>query len=328
MVDKNNKWVLVTGGAGFIGSHVCEALLKRGRNVLVIDNFDQFYSKEKKDKNLREISRVARQGQAAFQFIETDILDITPASFDSFPLESVIHLAGKAGVRPSLEDPDGYFRANVTGTLRVLDLAVARKNLPVIFGSSSSVYGNDSVVPFSENQPAVLPISPYAATKRSAELICATNCHLYGLKIAMLRFFTVFGPRQRPDLAIHKFAKLIEDEKPITLFGNGKTSRDYTYCDDIVRGVLAAESWLRDQPAGTCEIFNLGGSQPVSLLNLVEALELALDKKAKIKWEDKQPGDVERTFADITKAAQKLGYAPQIQLHEGLKSFVSWMRTK
>lgn len=238
----------------------------------------------------------------------------------------MVHLAGKAGVRPSLSDPTGYFRVNVTGTLRLLEICRELAVKSFILGSSSSVYGDDTPVPFREDSNAAKPISPYAASKRSAELICHTYSHLYEMHIAILRFFTVYGPRQRPDLAIHKFSKLIEKASAIELFGDGSTSRDYTFVSDIVDGVLAAEKWAVTKEAPCCETFNLGGSNPISLSRLVELIEKALGKKAKVDWKERQPGDVERTYADVAKSQSVLGYRPRISIEEGVSLFVQWLR--
>jgi UDP-glucuronate 4-epimerase len=216
---------------------------------------------------------------------------------------------------------------NALGTVRLLELCREKDTKAFVLGSSSSVYGDDTPVPFKEDYPAVRPISPYAASKRSAELFCSTFAHLYGIRMALLRFFTVFGPRQRPDLAIHKFAKLIQAGSPIELFGDGSTSRDYTFVTDIVSGVLSAEKWALNAPSHSCELFNLGGSHPIALSQLVKILENALDRKAKVNSLGKQPGDVERTYADVSKSKTLLGYEPKVGFEEGVKQFVNWMRS-
>jgi UDP-glucuronate 4-epimerase len=242
-------------------------------------------------------------------------------------VDSVIHLAAKAGVRPSIDNPDGYIQANIVGTMRLLDWCRLSEVSEFVFGSSSSVYGDDSPVPFSEDARCDRPISPYAATKRAGELLCVNYSHLYQFKIACLRFFTVYGPRQRPDLAIRKFCSLISKGQAITLFGDGSTERDYTYCTDIVRGVMGARSWLQAQEPGTFDIFNLGGSRTTSLKQLVQYIEDAIGKKAVINWQPNQPGDVFRTFANTAKAQQALGYEPQVPIDKGIAQFVEWFRS-
>lgn len=308
---------LVTGAAGFIGSHLCEALLARGDTVVGLDNFDDFYSPAIKRANLSAAMRSDR-----FRLVEGDIRDAAAvdAAIGS-GVDIIVHLAARAGVRPSIEQPLLYQDVNITGTGVLLEAARRHGIRKFIFASSSSVYGNSPKVPFSETDNVDRPISPYAASKKAGELICHTYHHLFGIDITCLRFFTVYGPRQRPDLAIHKFARLIEAGQPIPVFGDGSMRRDYTYVGDIVAGVLAAMDRI-----GGYHIYNLGNSSPVSLAELIEALEKALGKRAQIQRLPVQPGDVERTYADIETSRRELGYAPATPLAEGLAAFVAWMR--
>jgi UDP-glucuronate 4-epimerase len=310
--------VLVTGAAGFIGSHAAERLIGEGFRVVGVDNFCDFYDRRWKEMNLRSISDAVRVE-------EIDIVDgprIDRLVQAARPA-AILHLAAMAGVRPSIEQPAYYARVNVEGTTHLLEAARRHGVGRFIFASSSSVYGNLRHVPFREEDDVGEPISPYAATKRAGELICYTFHHLYKLPVTCLRFFTVYGPRQRPDLAIHKFTRLIDRGSPIPFFGDGSTSRDYTYVDDTVAGVLGA---LRRLPERGYRIYNLGGSHPVSLKELVEAIELALGKRAILDRRPSQPGDVDRTFADITRAQRELGYNPTTPLNQGLERFVAWFR--
>lgn len=311
--------VLVTGGAGFIGSHVCEALLARGTPVIAVDNFDEFYEPAVKRRNVAAC--LARPG---FVLVEGDIRDaeLIEGLFVAHRPAAVIHLAARAGVRPSIEKPLLYQDVNVRGTAVLLEAARKHHVKRFLFAGSSSVYGNNEKVPFSETDNVDHPISPYAATKKAGELLCHTYSHLYRLPITCLRFFTVYGPRQRPDLAIHKFARLIEAGRPIPVFGDGSTSRDYTYIDDIVDGVLRA----LDRCAAY-RIYNLGESRPISLSDLIAALETALGKKAIIDRQPMQPGDVLRTYADVSRACAELGYEPRTPIEVGLERFVAWLRS-
>jgi len=309
---------IVTGAAGFIGSHVSEALLARGWYVTGVDCFDDFYDPAIKRQNISECV-----GDDRFRLIEADIRDeaAMAAVFGSENPDVVVHLAARAGVRPSIERPLLYQDVNVRGTCVLLDAARKSRVPRLIFASSSSVYGNNPKVPFSETDNVDYPISPYAATKKAGELLCHTYHHLFGMNVTCLRFFTVYGPRQRPDLAIHKFTDLIEAGRPIPVFGDGATTRDYTYIADIVNGVLAA--------IDRCEgyhLYNLGNSSPISLTELISAIERALGKKAIIERLPPQPGDVERTFADITRAQADLGYSPRTSIDDGLRIFVRWWR--
>ncbi len=312
--------VLVTGAAGFIGSHVVDALVARGDDVIGIDNFDPFYPRAMKERNLREIGQPAR-----FRFHELDMLDADALAPLLSPDTVLIHLAGKAGVRPSIADAVGYARVNVTGTAAVLEAAHRAGVRRIVFGSSSSVYGDTTPAPFHEDAPAVTPVSPYAATKRAAELLLEALAPLHGFQAASLRFFTVYGPRQRPDLAIHAFARRMTQGQALTLYGDGSQARDYTYFADIVRGVLAATDWTAAAPVGV-DIFNVGGARPVPLQTLVSALASAMGVEPRIEWAPLPAGDVQRTFADLTKSRRVLDYDPRMSLEEGIARFVTWFR--
>ena len=309
---------LVTGGAGFIGSHLMEALLDRGHDVVCLDNFDDFYPRERKEANLRQATQ---KGPVAF--VEGDIRDTNTvaAVFRDHRPQYVVHLAARAGVRPSIQSPMEYLTVNVAGTLNLLQAASEAGVRKFVFGSSSSVYGAANTLPFAEDQDVTRPISPYAASKISCETYCHTYHHLTGMPVVNLRFFTVFGPRQRPDLAINKFVRLMLADESIPVFGDGSTSRDYTFVADIVRGIIAAaESDI------AYDVINLGGSSPVTLSGLIEALEQATGRNAKIQRLPNQPGDVPHTYADVSKAARLLGWQPEISLLEGLRRFVEWYR--
>jgi UDP-glucuronate 4-epimerase len=311
--------ILVTGAAGFIGSHLCEALLERGDRVVGLDNFNDFYDPAIKRANLS--GPLARPG---FALVEGDIRDAAAVArvFREHAPTSVVHLAAMAGVRPSLQDPALYHDVNCTGTAVVLQAARAAGVGRFVFGSSSSVYGGNPKVPFHEDDDVSRPVSPYAATKRANELTCHTFHHLYGMDIACLRFFTVYGPRQRPEMAIHKFVRLTEAGQPLPLFGDGRSERDYTYVDDILDGVLKAH----DQSRGF-RIYNLGESRTISLRDLVAAIGRATGREPRVDWQPPQPGDVPRTYADIGRAKAELGYAPKVDLDEGLRRFVAWYRS-
>ena len=307
---------LVTGAAGFIGSHLCEALIARGTQVTGVDNFDPFYAREVKERNLAGL-RTLR----GFRFVEADV------ARDAVPLEgieAVIHLAAKPGVRPSIEDPASYMEANVTATARLIDAARRMGLTRIVFGSSSSVYGNATPAPFAEDQPAVSPISPYAASKRAGELLAHTFAHLYPLKIICLRFFTVYGPRQRPDLAIHKFTDLIARGRPVRMHGDGSSERDYTYITDCLDGVLAALDWTGRAKPGTVETVNLGGGERVRLDRLIALIADALGKTPQIERHPDQPGDVRLTDADLVHAGRVLGFKPHVGIQEGIRKFVDW----
>ncbi|HEU4387284.1 MAG TPA: NAD-dependent epimerase/dehydratase family protein [Blastocatellia bacterium] len=311
--------ILITGGAGFIGSHLVDRLIARGDRVTVIDNFDRFYDPEIKRANV-----TGHLDNARFELVEADIRDERAVN-DAFThgrFECVVHLAARAGVRPSLEQPLDYASTNVTGTYVLLEAAKRFGVRQFIFGSSSSVYGATSKVPFSEDDPLAGPISPYAATKIAGEAACHAYCHLYGIRTMCLRFFTVYGPRQRPDLAIHKFARLMTSGKPIPVYGDGTSRRDYTYIDDIVDGVLAAIRY----EGGNYDVINLGESHTIDLRGLVSLLETSLGVNATIDWQPSQPGDVPGTFADISKARRLIGYDPQFSIESGIAEFVKWFR--
>jgi UDP-glucuronate 4-epimerase len=311
--------VLVTGAAGFIGSHLSEALTARGDAVTGIDNFDPFYPRAEKERNLRKL-----RTRPSFSFHALDILDADGIARLLTGDSVIVHLAARPGVRPSLADPAGYARVNVEGTAAILRAARDTGVSRIVFGSSSSVYGDDTPAPFREDAAALKPLSPYAATKRGGELLLESMAPLYGFRASALRFFTVFGPRQRPDLAIHAFARRILAGETITLFGDGTQSRDYTYCDDIVAGIIAAIDWTARAPVGL-EIFNLGGSEPVPLKAMVDALGKALGREPRITWAPMQPGDVQHTFADLSKSETMLGYRPRTTFSEGLRRFALWL---
>lgn len=325
------KGILITGGAGFIGSHLCEALLKSNNKVYVIDNFNDYYDPRIKRNNIREIEFSMMKNkisQSRFQLYEGDIRDknVLDKVFKS-KIDIVIHLAAMAGVRYSISNPKLYYDVNIMGTLNLLKKCKENDINKFIFASSSSVYGNNKKVPFSEADNVDFPISPYAATKKSGELICYTYHHLYNMSMACLRFFTVFGPRQRPDLAIHKFTKLIMEDKPIPFYGDGSTERDYTYVEDIVGGILNTIKWI-DKPECKYDIFNLGGDHTVSLKEMVETIEAALGKKAKYKMLPMQPGDVNRTCADISHSKEKIGYEPKVSFTAGIIRFIYWIKNE
>ena len=312
--------VLVTGAAGFIGSHLVEALARRGDQVVGIDNFDGFYPRAMKERNLREMGRLP-----GFEFHEQDMRDVETLRARLTPDTVIVHLAARAGVRPSLADPLGYAEMNVVGTAAVLEAARRAGVSRIAFGSSSSVYGDSTPVPFREDAPAGEPMSPYAATKRAGELLLRSVAPIYGFRSAALRFFTVYGPRQRPDLAIHAFTRRMVEGEVITLFGDGTQARDYTYTDDIVAGVLAAVDWTAAAPLGM-ETFNLGGNRAVQTGDMAAEIATALGIEPRVQWAPMQPGDVQRTVADLTKSAAVLGYAPKTPFPEGIRRFVHWFR--
>jgi UDP-glucuronate 4-epimerase len=309
---------LVTGGAGFIGSNLVDRLLAEGQMVTVLDNFDPYYDRALKEANLEQ----ARQSPK-FRLVDGDLND--PATLDQAwaegPPEVIVHLAAKAGVRPSIQDPIGYSRVNVEGTLHLLERVRVRPDTRFIFASSSSVYGDRDTAPFRETDQVDDPISPYAATKKAGELLCHTYHHLYGLPVTCLRFFTVYGPRNRPDLAIAKFVTLVDRGEPIPVFGDGTTRRDYTYVDDTVDGIVRAAKRCRGYA-----IYNLGNSRPVELARLVDLIGEALGHTPRVQRLPSQPGDVRQTFADISLAQRELGYAPATPLAEGLQRYVAWYR--
>ncbi len=308
---------MVTGGVGFIGSHVCEHLLDAGHTVCALDDLNDFYDPAIKQNTLRELQAKAQ----SFAFVHADITerDELDEVLASMSFDQIIHLAARAGVRPSLEQPALYQRVNVEGTTNLLEAARKRGIKKVTIASSSSVYGINSNIPFSEEDPIFRAISPYAASKLACEALGHTYHHVYGMDICMLRFFTVYGPRQRPDLAIHKFAKLLQANQPITVFGNGSSSRDYTYITDTVAGVIACT----EQEFGY-EIINLGESETVELNRIIELLETDFKIKADIIHQPEQPGDVPITYANIEKAQRLLGYHPKTKIEDGIPKFVEW----
>lgn len=317
--------MLLTGAAGFIGSSVAQALLARGDEVLGVDNFNTFYDPAIKERNWRE----ATESGGAARLLRLDIRDPALGPIFADPAtrpDAVCHLAAWAGVRPSIRDPLTYQANNVEGTLRLLELARHHQVRPFVFASSSSVYGARQKVPFSEDDRVDDPISPYAATKKAGELFGYTYHQLFGLSFTGLRFFTVYGPRQRPEMAIHLFARAILDGTPLPLHGDGSSSRDYTYIDDIVTGVLAAIDRTVKVPA--YRIYNLGGSETTALAELVAHLERILGKKAQIQRHPDQPGDVPRTYADLTRAKAELGYAPTTTVQVGLERFSAWLLSR
>lgn len=310
--------VVVTGAAGFIGSHLTERLLAAGERVIGIDNFDEFYAPATKHQNLAGARDYER-----FVEVAGDLRDPSLYARIDEPVDMVVHLAARAGVRPSIADPVLYVDVNVNATQRLLEWMRQAGVRNLVFASSSSVYGDRSKVPFSESDFVGKPISPYAATKRAGELQCHTYHHLFGLSVAALRFFTVYGPRQRPDLAIHKFARLMRAEERIPMFGDGSTERDYTYIDDILQGVLGAIDFVRS-PEPVFEIINLGESQTISLRRMIETLASQMGVSPDIEQLPTQPGDVPRTFADVSKARQLLGYAPSTDFDTGIQKFLEW----
>ncbi len=314
--------ILITGSAGFIGSHLCEALIEKHR-IFGLDNFCDFYDPMIKRNNIRGL-----QQNSNFALLEADIRDENALKeiFSKNKFDLVIHLAAMAGVRPSIENPKLYTEVNIDGTVNLLEECKKHQVGKFIFASSSSVYGNNRKVPFSENDPVDHPISPYASTKKAGELICHTYHHLEKISMVCLRFFTVYGPRQRPDLAIHKFARLIMDDKPIPVYGDGSTQRDYTYIDDIIDGILKAIDFV--QEGNKYEIFNLGESRTITLSKMISTIENALGIKAKKKLLPIQPGDVKTTYADISKSRKMLGYDPQTDFEEGVAGFINWIKKR
>ena len=310
---------MVTGGAGFIGGHLCAGLVERGDETLCVDNLDPYYNPEIKRDNLRSCLE-----RANFHFFERNIRDHKDLQklFEEFEVEKIVHLAARAGVRASIENPRLYQKVNIGGTLNLLELARRHDIKNFVFGSSSSVYGANENVPFREDG-STLPISPYGASKRAAELYCQTYSKLYGLKVSALRFFTVYGPRQRPDMAIHKFTRLINQGEEVPMFGNGNSKRDYTYIDDVIEGILSALD-----KSFEFETFNLGNSRTVGLKDLISLIEETLGKRARIRQLPPQTGDVLITYADISKAKELLDYEPKTFIEEGIQKFVGWFRNQ
>jgi UDP-glucuronate 4-epimerase len=315
-----NERVLVTGAAGFIGGHTCHALLDKGYSVVGLDNFDPFYDRGIKEGTVRELS-----AQPGFSFVEGDIRDAEVLDRVLEGVDVVVHLAARAGVRPSIELPALYSSVNVEGTVCLLESCRKAKVRRFVLGSSSSVYGDTTPVPFSEEVAAVNPVSPYAATKRAGELLSGVFADLYDMRIAALRFFTVYGHRQRPDLAIHKFTRLLASGSTIQQFGDGSAERDYTHVTDILKGVLGAVRWT-EAPQSALEIINLGESRTVRLDRLIELIASALGVEPKVERLPHQPGDVVRTYADISKARRVLAYDPRVDIEDGIVDFVEWYK--
>jgi UDP-glucuronate 4-epimerase len=310
--------VLITGGAGFIGSHLAERLIAEGGwDISIVDDLNDFYSPDIKRANL---AAMKEKGEVKFHEADIRSSERLKPIFDSGEFDVIVHLAARAGVRPSLKEPKLYTETNINGTVNLLELARDHEIKQFVFGSSSSVYGENEKLPFAETDPIFHPISPYAATKAAGELICHTYSHLFDIRTVCLRFFTVYGARQRPDLAIHKFSKLVWNEQPIQMFGDGSTRRDYTYIDDIISGVRAA----MDYDGSMHEVFNLGESETTELSRLIELLEDSLGKKAVIDRQPLQPGDVPITYADISKARKLLNYNPKTKIEQGIPKFVEW----
>lgn len=313
--------ILVTGGCGFIGSHVCRRLLREGHNVVVFDNFDPYYPRELKEGNLKAILDEGR-----VQLIEGDVRSEDDlGKLSEFEIDTIVHFASKAGVRPSLLNPEEYYEVNVIGTLRLLNYAIARGIKNIVFASSSSVYGKNPRRPWSESDHDLHPISPYASSKLACEHLGKVYAELHDIRFTALRFFTVYGPAQRPDLAIRKFAELITARKPIPVYGDGSTSRDYTFINDIVDGVYSATVLDHDKPF---QIFNLGNGTPVSLLEMIEAIGAALELEPIMEFKPMQSGDAPHTLADISAAREVLGYNPTTKLSEGIKEYLVWARAR
>jgi UDP-glucuronate 4-epimerase len=311
---------VVTGAAGFIGSHLVDSLLAQGATVTGVDSFEVGYSRDQKERNI-----TGATGTPGYSLVEMDVRDTESLGRLITPDTVVVHLAARAGVRPSLADPAGYVRSNIEATVSVTEAMATAGATRLVFASSSSVYGDTTPPPFREDAPAIHPISPYGATKRAGELLLESLAPTRGLAVAALRYFTVYGPRQRPDLAIHSFALRMLRKEPITLFGDGSQARDYTYCDDIIAGTLAACDWTGGAPPGV-EVFNLGGRRPVGLQEVVELLSRALGVEPLVRWAPMQPGDVHQTAADIEKAGRILGFLPRVNFEDGLARFVRWLR--
>ena len=315
--------VLVTGGAGFIGSHLVEKLLAGRNEVSILDDFNDYYDPQIKQDNIAGFAK-----DVDVHHVDLRDNEVLKNVFTSNKFDAVVHLAARAGVRPSIQQPQLYYDTNITGTLHLLEAARWTGVPRFVFASSSSVYGISKTVPFSEDQHLTQTISPYAATKIGGEFLCSTYSHLYNMRVVALRFFTVYGPRQRPDLAIHSFARKIWAGQPIDQFGDGTTRRDYTYIDDIIQGTMAAINWTGDPAQNAFDIFNLGENETIQLKDLIVAIEKALGKRARINRLPEQPGDVPLTCADISKAKKLLGYNPTTRFEDGLPRFIDWFRAR
>lgn len=320
--------ILITGGAGFIGSHLSEELIKKGHEVIAIDNFNDYYDPKLKEKNYMLVQQTAKDYGCFYFLYKGDIRDkdLVNKVFDENHIDCVISLAANAGVRPSIEDPLYYMDVNLMGLANLLEASRYHNIRSFVFISSSSVYGNNKKVPFSEKDAVDNPISPYAATKKAGELLCHTYHALFNMNIVCLRYFTVYGPRQRPDLAINKFTKLIMEDKPIPMFGDGTTARDYTYITDIINGTVKALNYVSQKNKHIFDVFNLGGSHPISLKDLIDIIGNTLEKKPQIEKLPMQPGDVNITFSDYSHAKDILEYTPKVKIEEGVKNFVKWYR--
>lgn len=315
----NNDYILVTGGAGFIGSHLSESLLLSGEKVIILDSFDSFYDIQIKKQNINLLEKLNPI------IVEGDIRDpkILDDIFSNYTIKIVIHLAAKAGVRPSINNPDSYLDVNLNGTIQILEAMKKYNCKKIVFASSSSLYGNNKKIPYRETDESSYPISPYAVSKKSAELILYTYHHLYQIDVIILRLFTVYGPRQRPDLAIHKFFKSLYNDKAIDLYGDGNTKRDYTYIDDTIQGIRNSISLISDIDK-TYQIINLGNQNPISLNDLINKIQKITGKNFIINRLPSQEGDVEITFASIEKAQKLLNYLPKINIEKGLTIFKQW----
>lgn len=322
-MDSSSNMVLVTGGAGFIGSHLTERLIKQGKRVVILDNFNDYYNPDIKVRNIEKLREGVTEKQLLLVKGDIRDADLVKEIFKSQNISKVYHLAAMAGVRFSIQYPDLYFDVNVNGTLNLLNAAKDSGKVDFIFASSSSVYGGSPRIPFSEDDPVNSPVSPYAASKKAGELACYTWHHLYGMNITCLRFFTVYGPRQRPEMAIHLFAKKIIEGQKLPMFGDGSTSRDYTYIDDIVDGIIAAGEKCKGY-----NIYNIGNNSPVKLADLIAKIGRALEIEPRIEQLPIPPGDVLRTWADISRIEKDLGYQPTTDLDAGLKNFVDWLKSE
>lgn len=316
----------ITGGAGFIGSHLSEELLKQGNDIIMVDNFNDYYDPKLKEANCNIVKKTAEINNRSYKIYRGDIRDkeLIDKIFDENEIDGIVALAANAGVRPSIENPLSYVDVNLMGLTNLLESSRQNNIKSFVFISSSSVYGNNKKIPFSENDVVDYPISPYAATKKAGELMCYTYHKLFNMNIACLRYFTVYGPRQRPDLAINKFTRLMLEDKPIPMFGDGATSRDYTYIDDIVDGTIKALNYVMQKDKHIYDIFNLGGSHPISLSDLISLIGKVLNKKPIINRLPMQPGDVDITYSDFSHANKILDYSPQVRIEEGIEKFVKW----
>lgn len=321
---------LITGGVGFVGSHLSEELMKQGHNIIIVDNFNDYYNVRLKELNYRAIVDVAEETKQECKIYEGDIRDkaCLEKVFSENRIDGVVALAANAGVRPSIEDPAYYVDVNIVGLTNILEVMRAHECKALVFISSSSVYGNNKKVPFSEKDIVDFPISPYAATKKAGELLCHTYHALFSMNVACLRYFTVYGPRQRPDLAINKFTRLMLENKSIPMFGDGTTARDYTYVSDIVDGTIKALNYVMQKDKKIYDVFNLGGSNPISLRKLIDTIGETIGVEPVIEQLPMQPGDVDITYSDFSHAKEVLGYEPKVRINEGIKKFVEWYRSQ